>query len=79
MSDFLKKPPFPVKGQNRFPILVKNKSLGRYDDAVSAKAKEYIDSCFELAQVDFEYAFTQYEKDMEMTNVYRKAMEMLNV
>ena len=65
--------------KRRSDLIRKNKSLGRYDDAVSAKAKEYIDSCFELARVDFEYAFTQYEKDMEMTNVYRKAMEMLNV
>ena len=65
--------------KRRSDLIRKNKSLGKYDDAVSAKAKEYIDSCFELAQVDFEYAFTQYEKDMEMTNVYRKAMEMLNV
>ncbi len=65
--------------KRRSDLIRKNKSLGRYDDAVSAKAKEYIDSCFELARVDFEYAFTQYEKDMDMTNVYRKAMEMLNV
>ena len=65
--------------KRRNDLIRKNKSLGKYDDAVSAKAKEYIDSCFELAQVDFEYAFTQYVKDMEMTNVYRKAMEMLNV
>ncbi len=65
--------------KRRNDLIRKNKSLGKYDDAVSAKAKEYIDSCFELAQVDFEYAFTQYVKDMEMTNVYRKAMETLNV
>ena len=65
--------------RRRSNLIRKNKSLGKYDDAVSAKAKEYIDSCFELAQVDFEYAITQYDKDMEMTNVYRKAMEMLNV
>ena len=65
--------------KRRNDLIRKNKSLGKYDDAVSAKAKEYIDSCFELAQVDFEYAITQYDKDMEMTNVYEKAMEMLNV
>ena len=65
--------------KRRSDLIRKNKSLGRYDDAVSAKAKEYIDSCFELARVDFEYAITQYDKDMDMTNVYRKAMEMLNV
>ena len=65
--------------KRRSDLIRKNKSLGKYDEAVSAKAKEYIDSCFELAQVDFEYAITQYDKDMEMTNVYRKAMEMLNV
>ena len=65
--------------RRRSNLIRKNKSLGKYDDAVSAKAKEYIDSCFELARVDFEYAITQYDKDMDMTNVYRKAMEMLNV
>lgn len=71
--------PHHLLWKRRNNLIRKNKSLGKYDDAVSAKAKEYIDSCFELAQVDFEYAITQYDKDMEMTNVYRKAMEMLNV
>ena len=71
--------PYYLLWKRRSDLIRKNKSLGRYDDAVSAKAKEYIDSCFELAQVDFEYAITQYDKDMDMTNVYRKAIEMLSV
>lgn len=65
--------------KRRSDLIRKNKSLGKYDEVVSAKAKEYIDSCFELARVDFEYAATQYMNDMEMTNVYQKATEMLNV
>lgn len=65
--------------KRRSDLIRKNKSLGKYDEVVSAKAKEYIDSCFELARVDIEYAATQYMNDMEMTNVYQKATEMLNV
>ena len=65
--------------KRRSDLIRKNKSLGKYDEAVSAKAKEYIDACFELARVDFEYAATQFMNDMEMTNVYQKATEMLNV
>ncbi len=71
--------PYYLLWKRRSDLIRKNKSLGKYDEAVSAKAKEYIDNCFELAQVDFEYALTQYENDMEITNVYQKAMEMLNV
>lgn len=71
--------PYYLLWKRRSDLIRKNKSLGKYDEAVSAKAKEYIDSCFELARVDFEYAATQYMNDMEMTNVYQKATEMLNV
>ncbi len=71
--------PYYLLWKRRSDLIRKNKSLGKYDEAVSAKAKEYIDGCFELARVDFEYAATQYMNDMEMTNVYQKATEMLNV
>ena len=71
--------PYYLLWKRRNDLIRKNKSLGKYDEAVSAKAKEYIDSRFELARVDFEYAATQYMNDMEMTNVYQKATEMLNV
>ena len=71
--------PYYLLWKRRSDLIRKNKSLGKYDEAVSAKAKEYIDACFELARVDFEYAATQYMNDMEMTNVYQKATEMLNV
>lgn len=71
--------PYYLLWKRRNDLIRKNKSLGKYDEAVSAKAKEYIDACFELARVDFEYAATQYMNDMEMTNVYQKATEMLNV
>ena len=71
--------PYYLLWKRRSDLIRKNKSLGKYDEAVSAKAKEYIDSRFELARVDFEYAATQYMNDMEMTNVYQKATEMLNV
>ena len=71
--------PYYLLWKRRSDLIRKNKSLGKYDEAVSAKAKEYIDSRFELARVDFEYAATQYMNDMEMMNVYQKATEMLNV
>lgn len=71
--------PYYLLWKRRSDLIRKNKSLGKYNEAVSAKAKEYIDACFELARVDFEYAATQYMNDMEMTNVYQKATEMLNV
>ena len=71
--------PCYVIWKKRADSIRKNKSLGKYDEAVSAEAKKYIDDCFETALIDFEYAETQYESDMEMANIYQKAMEMLDV
>lgn len=51
----------------------KNKSLGKYSDAVSAEAKRIIDEKYELAQINFEYAKEQYEKDMDMKLIYKEA------
>ncbi len=52
----------------------KNKSLGKYSDAVSAEAKRIIDDKFELAQIDFVYAKEQYEKDMNLKLIYDEAV-----
>ena len=68
--------PYYLLWKKRNDLIRKNKSLGKYDETVSAKAKEYIDDCFEEARLDFEYAETQYEKDMETEMIYKSAMEM---
>lgn len=68
--------PYYLLWKKRNDLIRKNKSLGKYDEAVSAKAKEYIDDCFEEARLDFEYAETQYEKDMETEMIYKSAMEI---
>lgn len=71
--------PYYLLWRKRNDSIRKNKSLGKYDEAVSAKAKEYIDDCFDEAQTDFDYAETQYEKDMDIENIYKMAKEMLDV
>ena len=68
--------PYYLLWKKRNDLIRKNKSLGKYNEEVSAKAKEYIDDCFEEARLDFEYAETQYEKDMETEMIYKVAMEM---
>ena len=68
--------PYYLLWKKRNDLIRKNKSLGKYDETVSAKAKEYIDDCFEEARLDFEYAETQYEMDMETEMIYKAAMEM---
>lgn len=52
-----------------------NKSLSKYNANVSAKAKEFIDYYFNLANIDFVYAENQYEKDMELSKIYEEAMK----
>ena len=64
--------PYYLLWRKRNDLIRKNKSLGKYDEAVSAKAKEYIDD-------RFDYAETQFEKDMEIENIYQMAKEMLDV
>lgn len=56
-------------------ILSANKSLSKYNANVSAKAKEFIDYYFNLANIDFVYAENQYEKDMELSKIYEEAMK----
>ncbi len=67
--------PYYVLWKNRYDSIRKNKSLGKYSANVSAKAKELIDYYFNLANVDFDYAEKQYEKDMELSKIYEEAMK----
>ena len=71
--------PYYLLWKKRNDLVRKNKSLGKYDEAVSAKAKKYIDDRFDEALTDFEYAETQFEKDMDIENIYQMAKEMLDV
>ncbi|HAM07144.1 MAG TPA: hypothetical protein DCP72_08785 [Ruminococcaceae bacterium] len=67
--------PYYVLWKNRYDSIRKNKSLSKYSADVSAKAKELIDYYFNLANVDFDYAKNQYEKDMELSKIYEEAMK----
>lgn len=71
--------PYYLIWKRRNDLIRKNKSLGKYSEVVSAKAKEYIDECFEMARMNFDYAEHQYEQDMEMENIYREAKKRLDV
>jgi hypothetical protein len=55
----------------------KNKSLGKYSEEVSTKAKKIIDMKFEKAQIDFDYAENQYEDEMKLKNIYSEAIKSL--
>jgi hypothetical protein len=67
--------PYYVLWKNRYDSIRKNKSLSKYNANVSAKAKEFIDYYFNLANIDFVYAENQYEKDMELSKIYEEAMK----
>lgn len=71
--------PYYITWKKRADSIRKKKSLGKYDETVSAKAKKYIDDCFERARIDFDYAERQYEDDMEIDNIYREAMKNIDV
>ena len=67
--------PYYVLWHKRNCSIRKNKSLGKYNEAVSAKAKKLIDDKFERAQFDFEYAENQYAEDMKLSKIYEEAMK----
>lgn len=67
--------PYYVLWNKRYSSIRQNKSLGKYSANVSAKAKELIDYYINLANVDFDYAENQYEKDMELSKIYEEAMK----
>ncbi len=57
----------------RYNSIRKNKSLGKYSEAVSAEAKRILDNCYERVQIDAKYAQSQYEADIELSNLYALA------
>ncbi len=65
--------PYYVLWNKRYNSIRKNKSLGKYSEAVSAKAKKIIDEKFEKAQFDFEYAENCYEDEMNLEKIYEEA------
>ena len=67
--------PYYILWHKRNCSIRKNKSLGKYNEAVSAKAKKLIDDKFERAQFDFDYAENQYAEDMKLENIYKEAMK----
>lgn len=67
--------PYYLLWHKRNCSIRKNKSLGKYNEAVSAKAKKLIDDKFERAQFDFEYAENQYAEDMKLSKIYEEAMK----
>lgn len=67
--------PYYVLWHKRNCSIRKNKSLGKYNEAVSAKAKKLIDDKFERVQFDFEYAENQYAEDMKLSKIYEEAMK----
>lgn len=68
--------PYYLLWKKRADSIRKNKSLGKYDEIVSAKAKALIDEYFDRTKYDFEYAKNEYEKDMELKRVYERAMDI---
>lgn len=67
--------PYYVLWKKRYDSIRQNKSLGKYNEAVSAKAKKIIDMKFERAQIDFDYAENYYEEEMVLDNIYNEAMK----
>lgn len=67
--------PYYVLWNKRYNSIRKNKSLSKYSEAVSAKAKRIIDEKFERAQFDFDYAENCYEDEMNLEKIYEEAMK----
>lgn len=59
--------------KKRYDSIRKNKSLGKYSEAVSDEAKRLLDIYFERAQIDANYAQTRFEQDITLENLYEKA------
>lgn len=65
--------PYYLLWNKRYSSIRKNKSLSKYSEAVSAKAKKIIDEKFERAQFDFNYAENCYEDEMNLEKIYEEA------
>ncbi|MBQ9227467.1 MAG: hypothetical protein IJ168_01445 [Eubacterium sp.] len=69
-----KNSPIYILWQRRYNSIRKNKSNGKYSDAVSAEAKKIIDAKRDRARIDFDYAKNEYEKEMELNLIYEEAI-----
>ena len=69
-----KNSPIYILWQRRYNSIRKNKSTGKYSDAVSAEAKKIIDTKRDRARVDFDYAKNEYEKEMDLKLIYEEAV-----
>ena len=69
-----KNSPVYILWQRRYNSIRKDKSIGKYSDAVSAEAKKIIDAKRDRARVDFDYAKNEYEKEMELKAIYEEAI-----
>ena len=67
--------PYYLLWKKRSDSIRKNKSLGKYDENISAKAKALIDAYFDRTSYDFEYARNDYVKDMELSRIYEEVMK----
>ena len=70
-----KNSPIYILWQKRYNSIRKNKSTGKYSAAVSAEAKKIIDAKRDRARIDFDYAKSQYEKEMDLELIYEEAMK----
>ncbi len=69
-----KNSPVYILWQRRYNSIRKNKSNGKYSDAVSAEAKKIIDAKRDRARIDFDYAKNEYEKEMDLKLIYEEAI-----
>lgn len=69
--------PFWIIRNKRYASIRKNKSLGKYSEAVSDEAKRILDEFYETAEADAEYADKNYISDIALANLYRLAAENL--
>ena len=69
--------PLWIIRNKRYASIRKNKSLGKYSDAVSDEAKQLLDGYFQMAESDTRYADEHYIEDIQLENLYRQAEENL--
>jgi hypothetical protein len=69
--------PLWIIRNKRYASIRKNKSLGKYSEAVSDEAKQILDEFYQTAESDAEYADRQYLTDIRLENLYRLAQERL--
>ncbi|MCM1061127.1 MAG: DUF6076 domain-containing protein [Eubacterium sp.] len=69
--------PLWIERNKRYASLRKNKSLGKYSEAVTEAAKSILDDFYERAESDFDYAQKRFYTDIELKNLYALAQKMV--